>query len=333
MESQFLLGLRTLRIYASSFQPRTLGLGALSAAPGGAATLRAPTAGSLEAAPGGFPGPGSVVKAGQLLALLREAPSSVDRAALLGQQADAETRLATARASLRLAQRDLEQVDSLGPALTERERMERRNAVEVATVEVREAERAANGAGLLLPIHAPLSGRLALEMARPGDTVEAGADLFHVVSNDTLWLRARVPEAQATRIERGSAAEVLLPSIPGRSFSAILLDDGLEADPQTGTVTVTLALAPDPQLRSGLAATAWIAVGAAEDVLSVPDDAVVESNGSTLVFVKTGPERFEAREVSLGARSGKSWEVHAGLRPAERVVVAGTYALKSLAGR
>jgi multidrug efflux pump subunit AcrA (membrane-fusion protein) len=65
----------------------------------------------------------------------------------------------------------------------------------------------------------------------------------------------------------------------------------------------------------------------------VPDDAVVESNGSTLVFVKTGPERFEVREVSLGARSGKSWEVHAGLRPAERVVVAGTYALKSLAGR
>lgn len=82
-----------------------------------------------------------------------------------------------------------------------------------------------------------------------------------------------------------------------------------------------------------MAATAWIGAGPIREVLTVPDDAVVESGGVTLVFVKVGPERFEAREVRLGARSGHAREVLAGLRPSERVVVAGTYALRSIAGR
>lgn len=330
MESQFLIGLRTLRVYQEAFAAHTLGLGSLSAAPGGAATLRASVAGTLQAA-GAFPAPGSWVQAGQVLALLRETPSSVDRAALLGQQAEAEARLAEAQAALRLAQRDVAQIEKLGSALSERERLERQNAETVAKVAVREAERAATGGGLVIPITAPLSGRLEIETAHPGDAVQAGEELFHVVSSEALWLRASVPES--INVPSNGSAEVTLPSLPGRVFPAVVLDGGVEANPQTGTLTVTLALAPDPALRPGLAATAWITAGGTEDVLTVPDDAVVESNGSTLVFVKTGPERFELREVALGARNGSHWEVHAGLQASERVVVAGSYALKSLAGR
>ena len=53
----------------------------------------------------------------------------------------------------------------------------------------------------------------------------------------------------------------------------------------------------------------------------------------SLGFVKVGPEQFELRELRLGARSGRSWEVLDGLKAGERAVVDGTYALRSLAGR
>jgi cobalt-zinc-cadmium efflux system membrane fusion protein len=82
-----------------------------------------------------------------------------------------------------------------------------------------------------------------------------------------------------------------------------------------------------------MAATAWIVAGEPRDVVVVPDAAVVESNGEALVFVKTGPEAFAARPVRLGQRDGERWEALDGLAPGERVVVAGTYALRSLAGR
>ncbi len=335
MESQFLLGLRTVRVYAAPFQPATLGLGALTAAPGGAATLRAPVAGTISAVDrqaGGWPLPGSLVRAGQVLALIRESPSGVDRAALGMQRADAGTRLAEARAALRLAERDAAQLTILGKALSAREILEWQNAVEVARVAVREAERLAGGERSLT-VTAPLSGRLSPGAARPGDQVSAGDELFHIVSDRALWVRARVPESKAGPITAGGTASVTLPALPGRSFPAVVLDGGVESDPETGTVTVTLALEPDGALRPGLSATAWIVTGATEDVITVPDDAVVESDGIMLVFVKTGPERFEARAVTLGARSGAIWEVHAGLQPGDRVVVSGTYALKSLAGR
>ncbi len=333
MESQLLLGLRTLRVSLTPFAPHTLGLGALTAAPGGSATLRAPVGGTLEATASGFPAPGSLVRAGAVLALLRETPSTADRAAIGVERADAGAQLAERRAALTLAERDLAQVGALGEALSERERLARQAAVDVARVAVREAERRAGARDGLVAITAPLSGRLALGAVGPGDQVSPGDELFHVVSDRALWVSARVPEAEAGTIVAGARAEVTLPAVPGRSFPAIVLDGGVASDPATGTVQVTLALEPDPALRPGLSASAWIAVGASEDVITVPDDAVVESNGTMLVFVKTGPERFEAREVALGARSGQTWEVHAGLQPAERVVVAGTYALKSLAGR
>lgn len=333
IESQLLLGLRTVRVALTPFAPHTLGLGALTAAPGGSATLRAPTGGTLEAPAAGYPAPGSLVRAGAVLALLRETPSTADRAALGLERAEAGARLAERRAALTLAERDLAQVGALGEALSERERLTRQAAVDVARVAVREAERRAGAQDGLVAVTAPLSGRLALGAAGPGDQVSPGDELFHVVSDRALWVSARVPEAEAGPIVAGGRAEVTLPAVPGRSFPAIVLDGGVASDPATGTVRVTLALEPDPALRPGLSASAWIAVGASEDVITVPDDAVVESNGAMLVFVKTGPERFEAREVALGARSGQTWEVHAGLQPAERVVVAGTYALKSLAGR
>jgi multidrug efflux pump subunit AcrA (membrane-fusion protein) len=65
----------------------------------------------------------------------------------------------------------------------------------------------------------------------------------------------------------------------------------------------------------------------------VPESAVLRGDGAPLVFVKTGPETFEARPVRVGARAGGSTEILAGLTAGERVVSTGTGALRALAGR
>lgn len=335
MESQFLLGLRTVRVYREPFQERVLGLGVLAPAPGGAAVLRAPFGGTLEAPAGGFPTPGTTVRAGDVLGMLHESATGPERASLAQERADAATRVAEAQAALALAERDSAQIDALGEALSERERLERAGRVASGRVALAEAEAAAQaiGRGLQVPIRAPLSGRVAAVLARPGDQVEPGAMLFRVVAAGALWVEARVPEGDAEGVVSGQPAEVEVPGAPGRTFPAVVLDGGLVADPETGTVTVTLAVEADPALKPGMAASAWIPRGPTEDALVVPDEAVVESNGVFLAFVKTGPERFAARDLVLGGRGADRWEVHGGLAPGDRVVVAAMYSLKSLAGR
>jgi len=336
MDGQFLVGLRTAVVARDGFQDRAPALGRFVARPGEAATLGAPVSGVLVAPSGGFPSPGQAVRAGDTLALVVEVPSTADRAALAQERGDAATRMAEAKAALTLAERDLAAIDALGDALSERERVERRNAVEVARVAVREsvAAFASFAGGLTVPVKAPVSGRLGAISARPGDQVEAGRLLFRVVDAAGLWMEADVPERLALGLRPGALARVTPAAAPDRELVATVLDAGQEADPATGAVRLTLAVdAGELGLLPGMGATAWIGRGGLRDALIVPSAAVIDSNGTRLAFVKTGPETFEARELHLGGRAGSSWEVHGGLAEGERVVIDGAYTLRSIAGR
>jgi len=65
---------------------------------------------------------------------------------------------------------------------------------------------------------------------------------------------------------------------------------------------------------------------------AVPRSAVVERDGKKLVFVRLAPERFVAREVTLGWSSGPPSDevaVEAGLQPGELAVVAGAAFLRN----
>jgi RND family efflux transporter MFP subunit len=336
MDGQFLVGLRTALLSRDVFVDRAPAFGRFVARPGEAATLGAPVDGVLLAPPGGFPSPGQAVRAGDTLALLRELPNTADRAAIAQEKGDAATRVAEAKSALALAERDAAALDQLADSLSERERLQRRSAVDVARVTLREAETAlaALSGGVTVPIRAPVDGRLGAVSALPGDQVVAGAPLFRVVDTVGLWMEAHVPERLALGLLAGAAATVTPAAAPDRTLPAIVLDAGQEADPATGMVTVTLAVdAGDLGLRPGMGATAWIGRGAGRDALVVPAAAVVDSNGIPLAFVKTGPETFEARALRTGGRTGGAWEVLGGLAAGERVVVDGTYTLRSMAGR
>ncbi len=183
-----------------------------------------------------------------------------------------------------------------------------------------------------LEIRAPLGGTLGHVGVRPGERVESGAPVFRISDVVGLWVEARVPERIAPGIAPGVPATVTTES--GVVLAATVLDAGLHADPATGTVLVTLSVqTADPGVLPGFGARVWIGRGDVRDALTLPTAAVVHSNGASLAFVKNGPEQFEARELRIGGRAGGGVEVLAGVRPGERVVTDGTYALRSLAGR
>lgn len=62
-----------------------------------------------------------------------------------------------------------------------------------------------------------------------------------------------------------------------------------------------------------------------DEVLTVPDSAVIDTGTRKIVYVETEPGIFEGREVVLGPRSGDLWPVLDGLRPGEKVAAAGAF--------
>jgi membrane fusion protein, heavy metal efflux system len=337
LESQFLLEVRTERALAGPFDERVPALGTAVAPPGGSAEIHAPVTGILSLPPGSVLAPGQLVTAGEPLATISETLAGADRSSVVAGQSEAMIRLAEARRDLAVAERDAARAEELGAVLSERERLERRSALELARQAVAQAEGATSQLRSGTPttvLRAPIRGRISAMLARPGDVVSPGDVLYRLVGDGSLWIEARVPEALAGRLVAGAPALVWADARPDEPLAATVLDPGLEADPATGTLEVTLATEGTPSwLVPGMTVATSIVSGEVRQALTIPDGAVVDSGGETLVFVKTGPETFETRPVRVGALSADRREVLVGLAEGERVVVQGTYALRSLAGR
>jgi Cu(I)/Ag(I) efflux system membrane fusion protein len=62
-----------------------------------------------------------------------------------------------------------------------------------------------------------------------------------------------------------------------------------------------------------------------DEVLSVPESAVIDTGRRAFVYVEAEPGIYEAREVVLGPRSGDLFPVLDGLHPGERVAAAGAF--------
>jgi membrane fusion protein, heavy metal efflux system len=64
------------------------------------------------------------------------------------------------------------------------------------------------------------------------------------------------------------------------------------------------------------------------NALVIPASALVEEQGIYYVYVQTGGESFEKREIKLGANDGEKVQVISGLAEGERIVTKGAYQIK-----
>jgi membrane fusion protein (multidrug efflux system) len=81
---------------------------------------------------------------------------------------------------------------------------------------------------------------------------------------------------------------------------------------------------PDLTLRPGLFATVEARLGERENVLAVPDSAVVYGTDGTFVWRIGSDQKAATAAVELGIRHDGQVEVRSGLRAGDVVVVAGT---------
>jgi cobalt-zinc-cadmium efflux system membrane fusion protein len=163
--------------------------------------------------------------------------------------------------------------------------------------------------------------------------VEPGRKLVSVVNSDRLWLEARLYEAEAPRIAASSGAtfsvagfdrEFVIDASTGR-----LVTVGAVVDPVSRTIPVVFELAnPGGVLKPGMFAKIRVHTGQSIRVLAVPDTAVVDDNGRTVVFVMEGGESFFKRPVGLGIRSGGYVQVIEGIAEGDRIVTRGAYEMK-----
>ena len=186
------------------------------------------------------------------------------------------------------------------------------------------------GAPGVLEIRAPFAGEIIERAAVRGAMAEMGKPLFTLADATALWAMVNIPESQLPRAQVGQKVQLTVESLPGRTFTGTLTWLSARVDERTrmaqGRVEVANA---DGRLKAQMFARARIVTSNSDQAVVVPQSALQNVSGTTVVFVKSSEDVFEARPVQLGAKLNGDVEIVAGLKATEPVVVAGSFALKS----
>jgi len=293
--------------------------GVVAPAPGAELVVVAPEAARVAEIPRAD---GERVRRGDLLVRF-EIPGSA--AEVNKQQAEvrrAETGLETARAAETRA-RDL--FDRGVAARRDVEETTRSVADAAAALEqARAALAAAETVAARATVRATFDGVVARRYHNPGDLVEpAAADpVLRLIDPDRLEVIASVPLSDASRVEVGAAARMVMapPAAPEAVLTVKSLPTAVE--PGTATVPVRLAFARPSRIPVGAPVQVDIEAEQHTGVVVIPMAAVVREGEDTAVFV-VGDGAAHRRQVQLGLADGTSVEIRSGVDAADTVVVDG----------
>jgi len=303
---------------------------------GGRALITAPVSGRVEVS-STIPAVGTLVEKGAVLArLFPRSSSPVDRASL-------EFAVTEAIEQHGLAVKQLERAERLvsARALPARRLLEAQAAERTATARRRSAEaslaqyeaiRQADGAvatDLLFDLRAPLTGVIASSRATRGASVEEGEMLFEVVAVDQVHVVGAVPESEVVLLRELRGAELDVSGSDQPIPLDRLVSVGRVLDTRSRTASVIYELDNrELALSIGQAVELRLFATDAAPGPAIPETAVVDDGGRSVVFVQTGGESFERRPVTLGAHEGGYLHALNGIEAGERLVSRGAYLIR-----
>lgn len=182
-------------------------------------------------------------------------------------------------------------------------------------------------------LKAPMNGRIVESFVTPGMQVEAGQPLYRIADASKVWLKANVPAARQSRISNAGQAAFRVQG-DDRLYEVGELDGRLisranNVDPQTRTLSLIYELDNTQNgLPLGMFSTVYIDTDTKEDVLAIPQSALIEEEGNYNVYVHVSGESFRKQRVTTGIEHRGWVEITSGLQGGEHVVTENAYQVK-----
>ena len=182
----------------------------------------------------------------------------------------------------------------------------------------------------LVPIRSAIDGVVIARNVTVGQVVSTGYVAFVVTNLSTVWVAAAVNVRDLPLVHMGAAATLTSQGYPDSVFQGRVDMIGDTLDPQTRTVPVRIAVPnPGTKLRPGMFASVQIAEPQTTSGIFVPQQAMQDINGETVVFVTPDGTHFRAQAVNIGLHSAGKAQITGGLGPDDRIVVGGAFMVKS----
>ena len=286
--------------------------------------------------------PGQQVKKGAVLMVMDAIGLTDARAKLV----DAQARLKQAQVAADTANRNVDRgnvlvKDQTIPQIQQDSRISTaaaaNAAVDTAKADVKlqeiqvEREDPAHATGRDSNIVSPFDGMVLSVSSGPGDVVDDNFVVAMVANPSVMVAQIHLYEDQLRQVHAGDMAHVTSTAYPGRSFEGKLVSVAAELDQKSNTASARIEIPnPDGALKSGMFVSADVSVDQGRRGLNIPTAAVQTIDDKPVAFVKTGPERFERRDLVLGLVTAESEEVKSGIAAGDEVVTQGSFDLKAI---
>ncbi len=181
----------------------------------------------------------------------------------------------------------------------------------------------------LLPITSPAEGTVVQQFVSIGSIVSPDDTIFSICDLKQVAISCELPESELSLVRNGLPVNVTVSTYADTVFSGRVTYVGSRLDPKTRTVAVRAIIDNTKGLlKLNMYATVDI-VGESKIALVCPRDAIHESDGKTVVYVRTSPGEYSKRLVSTGIASGDQVEIRDGLKSGDAVVTVGGVLVKT----
>lgn len=177
-------------------------------------------------------------------------------------------------------------------------------------------------------IRSPISGVVTERPLYPGEMAAAGTPLLTVMDLSQVIAKAHVPQAEAVLLKPGDAATLNYPGAEAPVPAKVTLVSPA-VDQNSTTIEVWVQAAnPRSLLKPGMAVRVSAVARQVPDAVIVPSSAVLTApDGATTVMTVSAGLKASQQKVEVGIRQGDRVQIVSGVKPGDRVVTAGAFAL------
>jgi RND family efflux transporter MFP subunit len=177
---------------------------------------------------------------------------------------------------------------------------------------------------------APIDGVITWRYADTGALIQSGTDsnsqalpIVKLAQSGLLRLRMPVPEDAVRYVKVGDTMLVRVDALD-RSFTGKVVRFTRDVNFETRTMETEVDVENrDLSIDPGMYANTQLLLNHADNVLTIPVEALVLRDNKEVVYVLDGQNRVHERTVEVGLRGSQLAEIKSGLAEGERVIVGG----------
>ncbi len=196
--------------------------------------------------------------------------------------------------------------------------------VQTARRRIEEAQKAFEAAAAMVAeteVRARFAGTVVQVLRYPGDIVGPSQPILLMSEMKTPEVRVEMDERDLAKVSVGQRVLLVSDVEPEKTIEALVGETGFRADPQRGTVEVTVLPTDSAlNLRSGMTVDATFILSREQSLLLVPTASVLREGSGAAVYV-IDDERIAKRAVELGQGDARGTVVLSGLREQDAVVL------------